>query len=714
LYRNAILITDKEGSLRSFDIEEERAEMPSWIASGNGTWTDPANWSGGVPSASGSTATFSFGTDLGGTIIIGIPDFSDIRVGIMNINMAASTGITIRGSLTDAGTDIADLIFDNGASTAQLNINTLDITTPTTFSSIAGLRMTLASDLLVNVVNPGSIARFDLPVSGAGTLIKSGLGTLELNATNTFTGGIDVTGGILDAASDATLGTGTVTISNNAVFRSVGTVNQIFATNLGITGTAGSAVIVAAAATTLTLTGTLSHLSQGTMNFGSVTDNGTVVASFGAILENATNSSFRINGGTLLIGNAFNAANLFVHPGQGLTEINNNAILDTAGFATTISNLDFDAGTIRTSSGALNVTVNDIFIAINAQNGAVEGTAGIDQFTINASFGFNLAGTAFNNWTGGIDLITINGNSSNNALTGSNARDTINGFDGNDTLNGFGGIDTINGGNGDDVIQVSTSGSFLDGGANVDTLQILSNAITLASVSGFENIVMGGGSSSLTLTGAQFAGGFDLFSTLSGTGTITVNLDPANTVMNARGMAVQLGSSINFNVNGSSGADSIKLALGASGNIGGGIGTDVIVGGDLVDAINGGSDIDKIRGGGGADVLTGGSGADVFKYRNASDSGLGAAADIITDFVSGTDRINLTRIDTNPFLAGDQNFVFVDTVAFTNNGIAQIRWVDLGADLRIEADINGDGAADMHILLQGAGAGVLTAADFVL
>ena len=60
------------------------------------------------------------------------------------------------------------------------------------------------------------------------------------------------------------------------------------------------------------------------------------------------------------------------------------------------------------------------------------------------------------------------------------------------------------------------------------------------------------------------------------------------------------------------------------------------------------------------------------------------------------------------------DFVFVDTVAFTNNGIAQVRWVDLGADLRIEADINGDGTADMHILLQGAGAGVLTAADFVL
>ena len=49
--------------------------MPTWIAAGNGTWTDPANWLGGVPAAAGSTASFSFATNVGGSVIVGIPEF---------------------------------------------------------------------------------------------------------------------------------------------------------------------------------------------------------------------------------------------------------------------------------------------------------------------------------------------------------------------------------------------------------------------------------------------------------------------------------------------------------------------------------------------------------------------------------------------------------------------------------------------------------------
>jgi serralysin len=685
--------------------------MPTWIATGNGTWTDPANWSGGVPSAAGSTATFSFATNVGGTIIVGIPEFADISVGVMNITMTGTTGITIRGSLTDSGTDIGDLIFDNSVANAQLNINTLATTEPTTFSSTAGLRMTLASDLLVNVVTAGSLARFDLPVLGAGTLIMSGAGTLELNAANSFTGGIDIIGGILDAVNDTALGTGTVTISNNATFRSSGSVNQVFATNLNVTGNAGSATIAAAAATTLTLTGTLSHLSQGTMNFGSATDTGTVVASLGSILENATNSSFRINGGTLKIGNAFNAANLFSHPGQGLTELANGGILDTAGFATTISNLDFDAGTIRTSVGTLNVTVNDIFIAINAQTGTIEGTAGVDQFTVNAEFGFNLSGVTLSNWTAGTDLITINGSASNNTLTGTSGRDTINGFDGIDTLIGGGGIDTINGGSGNDSINLNSSGSFVDGGADVDTLQVNSASITLGSVTGFEAITLS--SATLNLTNAQFTNGFSTSSTLSGTGTITITMSPGD-VFFATGMTASPGSVINFIITGSTGIDVIKANLNVTNTINSGDDVDQIRGGSQVDTINGGNGNDKIMGLGGADVLTGGAGADQFRYLFTTDSGTGANADAILDFVSGSDKLDFRTLDADPFTAGRQALTFIGTLAFVNNGIPQVRFADLGADLGVFVDLDGNGTADMAMLLVGAGAQVLSATDFLL
>jgi Ca2+-binding RTX toxin-like protein len=188
-----------------------------------------------------------------------------------------------------------------------------------------------------------------------------------------------------------------------------------------------------------------------------------------------------------------------------------------------------------------------------------------------------------------------------------------------------------------------------------------------------------------------------------------------NQTVNARAMTVAPGSTLGMTINGTSGVDVIKASIGIGTTISGGAGNDQLVGGGLGDFIVGGDDIDKIRGDGGADTLNGGLGADVFKYRNVSDSGTTAGTrDTITDFLSGTDKLNFVRIDTNPGLAGDQAFTYVGTAAFLNNGIAQIRWVDLGADLRVEADVNGDGNADMHILLQGAGAQVLTAADFVL
>ena len=688
--------------------------MSIWTAVGNGTWTDPANWSGGVPSAAASTADFNFAINSGGSVIVGIPDFADIRVGVMNINMTGTTGITIRGSLTDAGTDIADLIFDNGASDAQLNITTLATTVPTTFSSTAGLRMTLVSDLIVTVTTIGSTAVFELPISGTGLLVKSGAGTLELNATNTFSGGIVINGGILDVASDAALGSGSVVISSNATFRGLGTINNTLATSPGVVGTAGSGQIVAATATTLTLTGALSHTSQGTLNFGSATDTGIIVASFASILENATNSSFRIAGGTLKMGNAFNAANLLSHPGAGLTELSNGGILDTAGFATTISNLDFDAGTIRSSVGALNVTVNDVFAAANAQTGTVEGTAGVDSFVVNASFSFNLSAISWVNWTAGQDTITLNGDADSQALTGSTVRDIINGFDGNDVLHGGGGIDTINGGLGNDTIVITSagSGSFVDGGDGTDTLLVTTGSASFGSVSSIEALEVNVGST-IVLTGTQFSTGVSSIASMSGNGSIAVNMAPGDVIF-ATGMTLLAGSTINFNITGSTDVDVIKANLNTACTINGGDSADQIRSSNLADTINGGNGNDKIMGLGGADLLTGGAGADQFRYLFTTDAGTGANADQILDFISGSDKLDFRLLDADPFTAGRQALTFIGTSNFVVNGIAQVRFSDLGADLRVDVDLDGNGVADMQMLLVGAGAQVLQATDFLL
>ncbi|HYW17670.1 MAG TPA: calcium-binding protein [Allosphingosinicella sp.] len=128
------------------------------------------------------------------------------------------------------------------------------------------------------------------------------------------------------------------------------------------------------------------------------------------------------------------------------------------------------------------------------------------------------------------------------------------------------------------------------------------------------------------------------------------------------------------------------------------------------DVLDGGEGDDLIDGGGGADLLTGGAGADVFHF-DSGDSGLGSGADRIADFLSGTDRIDLSAIDADTILAGGQAFAFIGGAAF--GGVAgQLRFAFDGADTWIEGDTDGDGGADFQIVLSGNLAPV--AADFIL
>ena len=75
---------------------------------------------------------------------------------------------------------------------------------------------------------------------------------------------------------------------------------------------------------------------------------------------------------------------------------------------------------------------------------------------------------------------------------------------------------------------------------------------------------------------------------------------------------------------------------------------DVLNGGAGNDSLDGGAGIDKLNGGVGKDTLTGGAGNDTFVF----DAALNATTnvDTITDFVSGTDKINLIN-GTGPFSA---------------------------------------------------------------
>lgn len=109
------------------------------------------------------------------------------------------------------------------------------------------------------------------------------------------------------------------------------------------------------------------------------------------------------------------------------------------------------------------------------------------------------------------------------------------------------------------------------------------------------------------------------------------------------------------------------------------------------DSLRGGNGDDTLIGGTGRDTLSGGSGADVFVFASAADSGVTTATrDVIEDFSSGTDRIDLTGF--GPGIG------FVGTASFSGGG-AELRF-DLGAR-QLQLDADGDGTADFSIRLSG-------------
>ncbi len=133
----------------------------------------------------------------------------------------------------------------------------------------------------------------------------------------------------------------------------------------------------------------------------------------------------------------------------------------------------------------------------------------------------------------------------------------------------------------------------------------------------------------------------------------------------------------------------------------GGQGTDLISGGQGSDHLYGYSGKDVLDGGTGQDFLYGGSGNDTFVYHQAADAGMGTMSDVIGDFKSGEDKINL-----HAFMAGGH---FIGTTAFAAGEGAVVHYNQASGIL--EGDVNGDGTADFQIML--ANHAAVAGTDFV-
>lgn len=143
---------------------------------------------------------------------------------------------------------------------------------------------------------------------------------------------------------------------------------------------------------------------------------------------------------------------------------------------------------------------------------------------------------------------------------------------------------------------------------------------------------------------------------------------------------------------GGAGSDLIRGLDGADA-LEGGAGADSLQGGLGDDILRGNSDDDLLQGDDGADTLTGGYGGDTFVFHNASESRL-FAADFITDLeASEIDRVDLSAIDANTAVAGDQAFAWAAALS-GQAGQLVIYYIAARGVSQVQGDIDGDGAPD--------------------
>src|SRR6185369_3894122 len=114
--------------------------------------------------------------------------------------------------------------------------------------------------------------------------------------------------------------------------------------------------------------------------------------------------------------------------------------------------------------------------------------------------------------------------------------------------------------------------------------------------------------------------------------------DTSQIIYGGAGKDTLNGTGVNDTIYGGSGNDTIK----------GNGGDDTIYGGSGSDTISGSNGNDIIIGGFGADQLTGSNGNDHFVYLSVADSRAGQF-DTITDFVSESDKIDLTALGALAF-----------------------------------------------------------------
>ena len=342
---------------------------------------------------------------------------------------------------------------------------------------------------------------------------------------------------------------------------------------------------------------------------------------------------------------------------------------------------------------------NDTYVVDNTGDVVTENAnEGID--TVQASVTYTLAANVENLTLTGTGNINGTGNTLDNVIIGNSGNNILAGLAGADTLDGGAGTDTASYAASSSGVTVSLAAGTASGGdAEGDTLISIENLTG----SGFNDTLEGDGANNVLNGGA----GTDTVSYEHAGAAVAVSL-ATTAAQNTGGAGTDTLSGFE-NLTGSAfddtltGSTAANVLMGLAGN-------DTLNGGAGADTLIGGAGNDTLVGGSGADILTGGLDADRYVFSALGDSAPGAP-DSITDFTHGTDLIDLSAIDANTLLGGDQAFVFGGQNA--NVVPLSVTWFESGGNTIIQADVNGNTTADLMITLTGTSLN-LSASDFVL
>ncbi|MEB3170876.1 MAG: M10 family metallopeptidase C-terminal domain-containing protein, partial [Synechococcaceae cyanobacterium] len=240
-------------------------------------------------------------------------------------------------------------------------------------------------------------------------------------------------------------------------------------------------------------------------------------------------------------------------------------------------------------------------------------------------------------------------------------------------------------------VDLSISTAQNTGGSGWDTLISIENLIG----STWDDVLLGNGEDNVIHGGAgndwiDGGGGDDkLFGGSNSLGGDTIAYDNA-----VSGVTLSLANS-SAQTTGGAGIDTITEFE----NLRGSRFNDVLIGSAAANRIEGGEGNDFVWGSAGRDHQSGGAGADHFLYRNASEAGNGSRKrDVITDF-EAIDRINLSRMDANNSVSGNQAFVWIGSAAFSAPG--QLRYTVAKGNGLLEGNVKGSSGAEFQIEILG-------------